>query len=270
MSSNISKFSESYKESKYISKRLKENFNYEIDPILQRLGKYNKSDIPHKTYAQNYFQKMKLEEEKKGKKLTDFNKSMFKQSITERKLFSSRKIINDPKPQNNDKLKSLKTFRCMLKENTVADLLSKSMIVDDIPKNFKKNLGIPSSRYKKINDQRDLMPCEIEEKYKIRFNRTKSATRTGNTAERVFPELGPQEDSKEKKKLICYNNILRKQPWAKDNLSEIITYSNGPKYRKENLSCKPNLVSFNVVIKSRNNNVINSSKSFNLSSNSII
>jgi len=82
--------------------------------------------------------KLKLEEEKKGKKLIDFKKSIFKESITESKMFPSRKKLKDVKTQIKEILKSTNTYTPNFKKNKDQYFLSKSMIVEDSKKKLNK------------------------------------------------------------------------------------------------------------------------------------
>ncbi len=86
------------------------------------------------------------------------------------------------------------------------------------------------------------MPCELEEMYDKKFKRTKSVNKLHNTASRVFTEFILEENIRKDHQqdiLKNYKSLARanKTPsYAKDNIGELISYRDGPKFRNEVLN----------------------------------
>jgi hypothetical protein len=83
------------------------------------------------------------------------------------------------------------------------------------------------------------MPSELEEMYEKKFKRTKSVNKIINTASRVFTEYILEENNPKDSHMDNQKNYkrlvraTRTPSYAKDNISELISYRDGPKFRNE-------------------------------------
>jgi hypothetical protein len=88
------------------------------------------------------------------------------------------------------------------------------------------------------------MPSELEEMYEKKFKRTKSVNKIINTASRVFTEYILEDNIPKDSRMDVQKNYkrfvraTRTPSYAQDNISELISYRDGPKFRKEVLLYK--------------------------------
>lgn len=76
------------------------------------------------------------------------------------------------------------------------------------------------------------MPCELEDLNLRKFKRTQSVNKLPNTAIRVFTEY-VLETNNNTPKTINHKNNPDLPIYARDNLSDILHYVDGPKFRSE-------------------------------------
>jgi len=87
----------------------------------------------------------------------------------------------------------------------------------------------PSEELIRFNNKKDLLPFEIEEYYKKNYKRNKSHHNEFKTSDRIFTEYVLSRKTKKLKKSSSSN----KYPYSIGHINELITYKDGPNFRKE-------------------------------------